>query len=148
MNPRAQAELDAALAATVEDMRLAATELAAVLEAEREALAGADVEAIDRIGARKQSLMQQLEQYDAERVQLAAATPAGAERLRPAWRATLDALAVCRERNQQNGALAGQRLAQVRRALAVLTGEPAGDGVYGRGGELRAATRSQVLAQA
>ncbi|WP_049622648.1 flagella synthesis protein FlgN [Frateuria defendens] len=149
MGPGAQAELDAALGAVVEDMRLATDELAAVLEEERVALAGADAEAIDRTGAHKQRLMERLEQYDAERVQLAANAPDAAGQLAPAWQRILRRLADCRDLNQRNGLLVGLRLAQVRRALAVLAGHDGeAAGTYGPGGELRTRTRSQRLAEA
>ncbi|KRE90890.1 flagellar biosynthesis protein FlgN [Frateuria sp. Soil773] len=147
MNRQLQTELDAALTAVVEDIRRAADELARVLEAERDALASADAAALDRIGSHKQQLMQQLEQYDAERVQLSEALPAAAL-LATRWQEVLQTLANCRQLNQRNGSLVAQRLEQVRRALAVLTGQPGDAELYGPSGELRARPRSQQLAQA
>lgn len=139
-------ELESALGAVVEDMRLAATELVTVLEAERDALAGADATALDAIGARKQSLMQQLEQLDVERLQLTQNAPfAGA--VEPVWQQVVKALQTCRDLNQRNGVLVGQRLGQVRRALAVLTGRNGDTGVYGPSGELHPALQSHRLAQ-
>lgn len=148
MNRHVQTELDAALTAVVEDIRRAADELARVLETEREALVGADAAALDRIGAHKQQLMQQLEQYDAERVQLSQALPAAAASLAARWQDVLQTLANCRQLNQRNGNLVAQRLEQVRRALAVLTGQPGDAELYGPSGELRVRVRSQQLAQA
>lgn len=148
MNRHVQSELDAALAAVVEDIRRAAEELARVLETEREALSSADATALDRIGAHKQRLMQQLEQYDAERVQLSQALPAAAAALATRWQDVLQTLANCRQLNQRNGTLVAQRLEQVRRALAVLTGQPGDAELYGPSGELRVRVRSQQLAQA
>lgn len=148
MSRGVQSELDATLAAVVEDMRLATNELAATLETEREALIGADAAALDQIGARKHALMQQLEQYDAERLQLIQATPAAAALLEADWKQVLQSLETCRQLNLRNGTLVGQRLAQVRRALAVLTGQPGESGIYGPSGELRARLRSQQLARA
>lgn len=142
------AELESALAAVVEDMRLATAELATVLEAERDALAGADAAALDRVGERKQALMQQLEQLDAERVQLGHSAPAAAHLLEPAWQQVLGTLQICRDLNQRNGTLVGQRLGQVRRALAVLSGQSGEAGVYGPSGELHPALRPHSLAQA
>jgi flagella synthesis protein FlgN len=142
-------ELEAALVAVVEDLHRAATELGATLAAEREALVGADALALDRAGTRKQALMQQLEQLDAERVQMLKLEPAAAARIESRWREVLELLKGCHELNQRNGSLVSQRLSQVREALAVLTGQ-GGDakGVYGPGGELRTALRSHHLASA
>ncbi|MCX7513117.1 flagella synthesis protein FlgN [Frateuria sp. STR12] len=142
-------ELETALAAVVEDLHRSVTELAATLAAEREALVGADAVALDREGARKQALMQQMEQLDAERVQMLKLEPAAAAQVEPRWREVLELLRGCHEMNQRNGHLVGQRLTQVREALAVLTGQ-GGDarGVYGPGGEVRTALRSHHLASA
>lgn len=142
-------ELETALAAVVEDLHRATIELGAILAAEREALVAADAGALDRAGARKQALMQQLEQLDAERVQMTRLEPAAAAQVEPRWREVLDQLKGCHELNQRNGSLVGQRLAQVRQALAVLTGQ-GGEvkSVYGPGGELRTALRSHHLASA
>lgn len=142
-------ELETALTAVVEDLHRAVTGLAATLAAEREALVAADAAALDRAGARKQALMQQLEQLDAERVQMSRLEPAAAAQLEPRWREVLALLRNCHELNQRNGSLVGQRLAQVRQALAVLTGQ-GGDAkaVYGPAGELHTALRSHHLASA
>jgi flagella synthesis protein FlgN len=142
-------ELETALAAVVEDLHRAVTGLSATLDAEREALIAADAAALDRAGAHKQALMQQLEQLDAERVQMTRLEPAAAARVEPRWREVLEMLRRCHELNQRNGSLVGQRLAQVRQALAVLTGQ-GGDAkaVYGPAGELRTALHSHHLASA
>ena len=142
-------ELEAALDAVVEDLHRAATGLSSALVAEREALVGADATALDRAGAHKQALMQQLEELDAERVQLLKLEPAAAARVEPRWREVLDVIRGCQEMNQRNGSLVNQRLAQVREALAVLSGQ-GGDvrSVYGPGGEVRTALRSHHLASA
>lgn len=142
-------ELGAALDAVVEDLHQAATELSASLVAERDALVGADAAALDRAGARKQALMQRLEELDAERVQMLKLEPAAAERLEPRWREVLEVIRGCQEMNLRNGSLVNQRLTQVREALAVLSGQ-GGDvrSVYGPGGEVRTALRSHHLASA
>jgi flagella synthesis protein FlgN len=142
-------ELETALAAVVEDLHRSVTELAATLTAEREALVGADAAALDRAGAHKQALMQQLEQLDAERVQLLKVEPSAAARVESRWREVLELLRGCHEMNQRNGSLVSQRLTQVREALAVLSGQ-GGDarGLYGPGGEVRTALRSHHLASA
>jgi flagella synthesis protein FlgN len=142
-------ELEAALAAVVDDLHRSVTELAAALADEREALIAADALALDRAGERKQALMQQLEQLDAERVQMLRLEPAAAARVEPRWREVLERLKACHQLNQRNGSLVSQRLTQVREALAVLSGQ-GGDakGVYGPAGEMRTALRSHHLASA
>jgi flagella synthesis protein FlgN len=142
-------ELEAALAAVVEDLHRSVTELAAALADEREALIAADALALDRAGERKQALMQQLEQLDAERVQMLKLQPDAAARVEARWREVLEQLRRCHELNQRNGSLVSQRLVQVREALAVLTGQ-GGDakGLYGPAGEVRTALRSHHLASA
>ncbi|UGB38760.1 flagella synthesis protein FlgN [Frateuria soli] len=142
-------ELEAALDAVVEDLHQAATELSAILVAEREALVAADAAALDRAGTHKQALMRRLEELDAERVQMLKLEPNAAVRTEPRWREVLGLLRNCHEMNQRNGSLVSQRLAQVREALAVLSGQ-GGDvrSVYGPGGEVRTALRSHHLASA
>ncbi|HEV2538926.1 MAG TPA: flagellar protein FlgN [Frateuria sp.] len=142
-------ELEAALAAVVEDLGRSVTELAATLADEREALIAADALALDRAGERKQALMRQLEQLDAERVQMLKLEPAAAARVEARWREVLEELKRCHELNQRNGSLVSQRLTQVREALAVLAGQ-GGDakGLYGPAGEVRMALRSHHLASA
>ena len=142
-------ELEAALDAVVEDLHRAATELSASLVAERDALVAADAVALDRAGTHKQALMQRLEELDAERVQMLKLEPNAAARIEPRWRDVLEVIRGCQEMNQRNGSLVSQRLAQVREALAVLSGQ-GGDvrSVYGPGGEVRTALRSHHLASA
>lgn len=148
MSRQLQGELDSALTATLEDMQQAVTQLLHTLETEREALVANDSEALNQAGTRKQALMQQLEQLDAERRQLAHEHPAGATRLQPAWTQILQSLRQCQQLNLRNGSTVGQRLNQVREALSILTGHAGENGLYGPGGELRGSLRSQALAQA
>ncbi len=148
MNATLQAELDHALTAAVEEMRLAVEQLASALHDERTALESADVEALNRAGAAKHSLMLKLEQLDGERVQLSQGAPDASRALAPTWQQILQSLRACQQLNQRNGQLVGVRLQQVRKALAVLTGNDADAGVYGRAGELRTSLRSQSLAEA
>ena len=54
----------------------------------------------------------------------------------------------CQQLNQRNGYLVGVRLQQVRKALAVLTGNDVEPSVYGRAGEMHTSLRSQSLAEA
>ena len=148
MNTSLQAELDQALTATVGEMRLAVEQLADALQTERTALAAADVQALNQAGASKHALMVRLEQLDSERVQLSQSAPGASHALAPLWQQVLQSLRACQQLNQRNGYLVGQRLQQVRKALAVLTGNDIEPGVYSRGGELRTSLRPQTLAEA
>ena len=146
MNRQWQHELDDALAAVLGDMQQAVDQLAQVLEAERTALDARDSDALDQAGTRKQALMLQLEQLDAERRQLASEQPAVAAAATSAWSKVVQRLQYCHLLNQRNGSVVSQRLNQTRRALAVLTGHAGESELYGRSGELHASLRSQVLA--
>ena len=148
MNSALQAELDHALTATVEEMRLAVEQLADALQSERTALAAGDVEALNQAGASKHALMVRLEQLDSERVQLGQSAPGANHALAPRWQQVLQSLRACQQLNQRNGYLVSIRLQQVRKALAVLTGNDTEPSVYSRGGELRTSLRSQTLAEA
>jgi len=146
MNRQWQHELDDALAAVLGDMQQAVDQLAQVLEAERTALDARDSDALDQAGTRKQAIMLQLEQLDAERRQLASEQPAVAAAATSAWSKVVQRLQYCHLLNQRNGSVVSQRLNQTRRALAVLTGHAGESELYGRSGELHASLRSQVLA--
>lgn len=148
MNSSLQAELDQALTATVGEMRLAVEQLADALQAERGALEAANVDTLNRAGADKHALMLRLEQLDAERVQLSQGAPGASRTLAPMWQQILQSLRACQQLNQRNGYLVGVRLQQVRKALAVLTGNDVEPSVYGRAGELRTSLRPQTLAEA
>ncbi|RDI97708.1 flagellar protein FlgN [Dyella solisilvae] len=148
MNHALQAELDHALTAAVGEMRLAVEQLADALQTERSALETADVDGLNRAGAAKHALMLRLEQLDGERMQLSQGAPEASRELAPDWQEILQSLRACQQLNQRNGALVGVRLQQVRKALAVLTGNDLEASVYGRAGELRSSLRSQPLAEA
>ncbi len=148
MNTSLQAELDQALTATVGEMRLAVEQLADALQAERSALETADVDTLNRAGADKHALMLRLEQLDVERVQLSKGAPEATRELAPMWQQILQSLRACQQLNQRNGYIVGIRLQQVRKALAVLTGNDVEPSIYGRAGELRTSLRSQSLAEA
>ena len=141
------AELAAALTATLAQMSAAVTQLTSTLASERDALLAGDVQGINQAGAQKQALMQQLEQLDAERVQLL-----GNQAMDTAhdgtWQLVLEALAQCRQLNQHNGSVVGQKLGQVRQALSILTGRSAETSVYGRSGTVHSPSRWQTLAEA
>jgi flagella synthesis protein FlgN len=148
MNPNLLAELGAALRAVLDEMSATTAQLIAVLDEEREALAVADAKALNRAGEAKQMLMRRLEQLDTERLHLCKTSAEAAQQVETQWQELLKSLAVCRDRNQRNGTLVGQRLAQVRRALAVLTGDESQAGTYGQNGALQDSHRSVQLAQA
>ncbi len=140
--------LKEALSCVLDDMQQVVDQLLGVLEAERSALANSSPEALDHAGTRKQALMLQLEQLDGERLLLCRQHPAVPAAAGAAWARVLQSLAHCHKLNQRNGSAVNQRLAQVRHALAILTGHPGESELYGRSGELHASLRSQVLAAA
>ncbi len=148
MNPRLQHELDSALTAVLGDMQQCVAQLAQALDAERAALVANDSKALDQAGARKQAIMLQLEQLDAERQQLSRELPAAATTLEPVWAQVVQSLRRCQQLNQRNGSTVNQRLGQVRQALSILTGHTGDNGLYGPTGGLHASLRSQVLAEA
>lgn len=140
-------EMADALDAVIGDMREEASRLTDALAAERDALERADADALHLAGGAKQARLERLEQLDAERKQLAQALAATTPAQRAAWESIVAALAECQRANQSNGQIVGQRLRQVRQALAVLTGSTE-TGVYGPGGTLRIDHRSLSLAEA
>ena len=148
MNSTLQHELNAALTAVLDDMQQAVDLLGQVLETERTALDTSNSAALDDAGARKQAIMQQLEQLDAERQLLSREQPDVAAALAPVWARIVHSLRQCHQLNQRNGSTVNLRLTQVRQALAVLTGHAGESELYGRSGELHASLRSQVLAAA
>ncbi|WP_333679400.1 flagellar protein FlgN [Dyella sp.] len=148
MSPNLQAELGAALRAVLDEMSATTSQLITVLDEEREALNVADANALNRSGEAKQMLMRRLEQLDVERLHLCSTSTEAAQQVETQWQELLKSLTVCRDKNQRNGALVGQRLAQVRRALAVLTGSETQTGTYGQNGALQDTHRSVQLAQA
>ncbi|MEW9572842.1 flagella synthesis protein FlgN [Rhodanobacter sp. Si-c] len=148
MNSPLRQEFGEALAAVQGEMHQALDQLVQVLEAEHGALDAGDTEALGQAGTHKQALMQQLEQLDAERRQLAREQPQTEAAPDPAWTAIVQSLQHCHRLNQRNGGIVNQRLQLVRQALAVLTGADSSSGLYGRSGELHASKRSRPLAAA
>jgi flagella synthesis protein FlgN len=146
MSPNLQAELGAALRTVLDEMSATTTQLVNVLDEEREALECADAKALNRSGEAKQMLLRRLEQLDVERLHLSNANSEAAQQTDSIWRDLLTSLAVCRDKNQRNGALVNQRLTQVRRALSVLTGNDSQAGTYGQNGAVYGTHRSIPLA--
>ncbi len=148
MSSNLQAEMGAALRTVLDEMGATTAQLITVLDEEREALNSADAKALNRAGEAKQMLMRRLEQLDVERLHLSNTSSEAAQQMESTWRELLKSLATCRDKNQRNGALVGQRLTQVRRALSVLTGTDAQTGTYGQNGAVHNTHRSVPLAQA
>jgi flagellar biosynthesis protein FlgN len=149
MSPNLQAELGAALRTVLDEMSATTAQLIAILDEERDALTSADAKALNRAGEAKQMLMRRLEQLDVERLHLCSTSAEAANHAEPTWRELLKSLATCRDKNLRNGALVGQRLTQVRRALSVLTGTDAQQvGTYSPSGAFQGTHRSVPLAQA
>ena len=148
MNRQLQTELSGALKAVIGDMQVAVDDLMLALEAEQVALAQSDCDALNKAGTNKQVLMLQLEQLDSERLQLSRESPAMATRLDTEWAAVVESLRKAQQMNLRNGDEVNQRLRQVRKALAVVTGHTGENGLYGRAGELQLNLRSRSLAEA
>ncbi len=125
-----------------------AADLLGVLDEERDALAAGRVEDIDACGARKLSLLTELETLESDRAGLAAAAgivPTGlddafagaglAARAAPGWEALLAALRACHEANAVNGHITLHRRRHVERALHSLRGTGRENaGIYGPDG--------------
>ncbi|BFI97105.1 MAG: hypothetical protein RSP_26150 [Rhodanobacter sp.] len=137
-----------ALATLQGDMRLALDLLVQALEAEHDALGTGNIDALDRAGGRKQTLMHQLEKLDAERRLLLQQPPLDQSPPDTAWRGIEQTLRHCHQLNQRNGGIVSQRLHFVRHALALLTGADGSNGLYDRSGGLHASPRSRPLAAA
>lgn len=148
MNTPLQHEMNDALASVLDDMQQMTEQLHTVLESERSALDHADPQALDEAGTAKQAIMQQMEQLDAERLQLCHQHPASQAALQPEWTRVVESLRLCHTLNLRNGGAVNQRLTQVRQALSILTGHAGESATYGRSGELHSSLRSQVLAAA
>lgn len=147
MTPALQAELNEALAAVVADMQATAAGLRQALAEERQALHQADPAALNRAGDAKQSLLRQLEQLDAERLQLLREAGTSDTLRQTSWDQVLRILQACQRDNQRNGNIINQRMRHVRKALSVLTGSDDEADTYGRAGLLRHGHRSLPLAQ-
>jgi flagellar biosynthesis/type III secretory pathway chaperone len=138
----------------------ALTRLATLLDREHEVLLGNDVEELSRAGEAREACVGELLRIEDERRSLCRmmdvpADPAGLERLlawadpsqnlKRRWAECGRQATRCRERNDRNGALVAARLKRVEGLLGVLTGRAAQPKVYGRQGELSAAS-PRVLA--
>ncbi|MGN6092845.1 MAG: flagella synthesis protein FlgN [Luteibacter jiangsuensis] len=146
MNPPLGRDFDTAIAAVMGDLAVEVDALHASLIEERLALDQGDAQALDAAGRTKGNLLDRIEKLDVERRQLDAA--AGVDSLAdPRWAPTVERLRECRDLNETNGRIVGQRMSHVRQALAVLSGEGPGGGTYGPNGVAKVKLRSATLAQ-
>lgn len=148
MNRLPPGEVQGALRAVSEDMQQALGELALALDAELAAVRVLDSAALDRAGERKQALLRQLEQLDAERRQMLREAPHASSTAGTAWPAIEQSLRTCQQLNQRNGTIVNTRLNHIREALSILTGHIGEGGLYDQAGGVRGNLRSHVLAQA
>ncbi len=139
-----------------------AQQLIGTLEAERDALADGDAEALDTLTGRKSTLLQGLEDIALEQQDLidglaledgdrgletALAWCDPASELKATRQTVGKNLQRCRELNDRNGLTVQYRMGYVRRALNVLNGDSAGDsGIYGRDGRTTGNVHSRLLA--
>lgn len=139
-------DFDAALVAVMADLAREVDSLHASLIEERMVLGQADPAALETVGKTKGKLLDRIDKLDIERRQLGAA--AGVDSLNdPRWAPTLDRLRECRQLNEVNGRIVGQRIGHVRQALALISGESPGASTYGPNGVAKVNLRSATLAQ-
>lgn len=131
-----------------------ASELAAALEAERDALTGSSPELVQRRAAQKAALVAEMERLEIERRRLTAQTgaalpPAGGRAPQPGdghlgarWAVLADILRRCRTVNEVNGFIINVRRSQVGQLLNVLRG--GGSQTYGPQGKPSAGTLREL----
>jgi flagella synthesis protein FlgN len=141
-------DMSASLVAILNEQISCAEAMLTTLARENEALVAGDADLLNSAGAEKARLVEALDSLEHERRALSdaiGATLAGGgegseDRGRPAeWRALLDLIAECKQKNDRNGALVKARSEQVRIALRALRGTEAA--LYDPSG-LEHATRS------
>ena len=128
-------EMSVSLVAILNEQISCAQAMLATLARENQALVDGDAELLNTAGAEKARLVEALESLEHERRVLSEAIGATfasgdegstGDRSRPAeWRALLELIAECKQRNQRNGALVKARSEQVRIALRALRGTEA-----------------------
>jgi flagella synthesis protein FlgN len=139
-------DFDTALVAVMGELAREVDALHASLIDERMALDQADTEALEATGLAKGDLLDRIEKLDVERRQLSEA--AGIDSLNdPRWAPTVQRLRECKNLNEVNGRIVGQRMSHVRQALAVLSGDAPGGSTYGPNGVAKVKLRSATLAQ-
>ncbi|MBS0611930.1 MAG: flagellar protein FlgN [Proteobacteria bacterium] len=130
MRPTAESRIEQLLDRQIE----VAGELAAALEAERDALTGTSPVRVSEKAAQKVQLLTQFEQLENERRRLyteSGLITQGAEReadsehprsIAQRWRALMSLLAHCRSANETNGLIVSLKQGQVRQLLDILRG--------------------------
>ncbi|NII09219.1 flagellar protein FlgN [Oleiagrimonas sp. C23AA] len=148
-----QHEWHDSLRGVVAEMQAAVELLREALDTERAALDAADPQALDSASAAKAERLQALEALDAERRTLVRSAAAGCSDVDimanvASWSQVLSGLDACRHKNQVNGGIVSRRLAQVRGALAVLTGAGEAAPLYGASGGSVVPLHSSVYSRA
>ncbi|GAA0900557.1 flagellar protein FlgN [Luteibacter anthropi] len=139
-------DFDAALRAVMDELAHEVDTLHATLVDERMALDQGDAPSLEVAGRAKSHSLDRIEKLDVERRHLSDA--ANVDSLNdPRWSHTIDRLLECRRMNEVNGRIVGQRIGQVRQALALISGDAQGGATYGPDGAARIKLRSATLAQ-
>lgn len=134
MNPSAESRIEQILDRQIR----AAAELAAVLEAERDALTGSSPGLVSEKAAEKIRLLETIEKLETERRRICAesgvASLEGADgdtaasitrAITQRWRSLMGLLAACRNANETNGLILNLKQGQVRQLLDIVRGGPA-----------------------
>jgi flagellar biosynthesis protein FlgN len=155
----------AALMQLLDEQIAAAVELVEGLQAERQALTGRSVEALNASSANKERLLARFEELEQERRMLCGAAGAGNDAramdkllgaqetgvratLEAKWRRVRELTARCRDANETNGMIAQARQRQILQLLGLMrTGANAG-ATYGRTGVAATSASSRALASA
>jgi flagellar biosynthesis protein FlgN len=106
-----------------------ARKLAAILEAERDALTGTSPELVCEKAAQKVQLLERFERIEAQRRGLYAeaglpATAALSQTITQRWRSLMGLLAACRNANETNGLIVNLKQGQIRQLLDIVRGGP------------------------
>lgn len=135
MKPVSTARIEQILDQQIEVAR----DLAAALEAERDALTGTSAARLNDNTARKVQLLGQLERLEDERRRICDDGCAAGPRLPDTrrWRSLLDLMAQCRNANETNGLILKLKQGQMHQLLEILRGSPSY--TYGPGGQTFAA---------
>ncbi|MEX1826312.1 flagella synthesis protein FlgN [Luteibacter sp. CQ10] len=146
MTQQRDSDFDAALAGVMGDLAREVDALHAHLIEERMVLDKADAAALEAVGRAKSASLDRIDRLDTERRQLSDAS--GIDSLNDArWSHTVERLLECRRLNETNGRIVGQRMGQIRQALAVISGDAPNGSTYGPDGAARIKLRSATLAQ-
>ena len=155
----------AALMQLLDEQIAAAVALVEGLQAERQALTGRSVEALNASSAQKERLLARFEELEQERRMLCGAAGVGNDpramnklmgaqetdvraTLEAKWRRVLELSARCRDANETNGMIAQARQRQILQLLGLMrTGANAG-ATYGRTGVAATGGSTRALASA